>query len=154
MYVALVIVHSWLRWLVLAAGVLAVTRAIGGRASGRGWQAADEAAGRWFVISLDLQTLIGLVLYFFLSPYTVSAWSDVAGTMRDPFLRFMAVEHLVGMLAGVALAHIGRARVRRQTDAAQRNRQAAIFFGLSLVAILASVPWPFMAAGRPLLRGF
>jgi hypothetical protein len=36
----------------------------------------------------------------------------------------------------------------------RRHKLAAIFFGLALVAILATIPWPGMPAGRPLFRGF
>jgi hypothetical protein len=153
MYEALVIAHSWLRWLVLITAIIAVTRAVAGRSARRPWQPADDAAGRWFVIALDVQVLIGLVLYLFLSPYTMSAWNNVAATMRDPFTRFMAVEHLVGMIGATALVHIGRVRIRKAPDP-RRHTLALIFFGLALIAIAASIPWPFMAAGRPLIRGF
>jgi hypothetical protein len=154
MYAALVILHSWLRWLVLIAGLLAVGRAIAGRTNRREWLPADEAAGRWLVISLDIQVLVGLLLYLFLSPYTMSAWGNMAEAMANPLVRFMAVEHLVGMIIGTALAHIGRARIRKIADGGRRHLQAAIFFGLALLVILASIPWPFTAAGRPLFRLF
>ena len=153
MYEALVIAHSWLRWVVLVTAVYAIVRALGGRTGRRAWLPADDAAGRWFTISLDVQVLVGVILYLFLSPYTMSAWGNMADTMRDPSARFWAVEHLVGMLIGTALAHVGRARARKATDPARRHLQAVIFFGLALVVILATIPWPFMAAGRPLYRG-
>ena len=151
MYEALVIAHSWIRWLVLLTAMLAVGRAIAGRSGRAPWKPADDAAGRWFAISLDVQVLIGLVLYLFLSPYTMSAWSNVAATMRDSAARFMAVEHLVGMIVATALAHIGRVRIRKAPES-RRHTLALIFFSLALVAIAASIPWPFMAAGRPLFR--
>lgn len=154
MYVALVILHSWLRWAVLIAGLLALGRAVAGLANRRQWQPADDAAGRWFVISIDVQVLLGLLLYLFFSPYTMSAWGNMAEAMRNPLVRFMAVEHLVGMVVATALAHIGRARARKSADARRRHMQAAIFFGLALLIILISIPWPFTSAGRPLYRGF
>ena len=55
------------------------------------------------------------------------------------------------MLIGVALAHVGRVRARR-TDSLRRHRVAAIFYGLALIAILVSIPWPGSAHARPLLR--
>ena len=152
MYAPLVILHSWLRWVVLLAALVALVRAVGGRINHRPWQPADNAAGRWFVIGLDLQVLIGLLLYLFLSPYTMSAWNNMAETMRDPLLRFMAIEHPAGMIVGVALAHIGRVRIRKTADPARKHLAALIFFGLALVIIAGSIPWPFMAAGRPLFR--
>jgi hypothetical protein len=153
MYTAFLVIHSYVRWLVLAAGLVAVVRAILGASGRRPWQAADEAAGRWFVGGLDLQALLGIVIYLFLSPFTMSAWSDMAETMRNGPLRLIVVEHEVGMFVGLALAHIGRARIRKTADAARRHKLAAIFFGLALVVVLLSIPWPFIPGGRALFRG-
>ena len=82
MYVALVILHSWLRWLVLLAGANALARAMGGASSGRRWGTGDEQAGRWLVILFDLQFLIGLILYAGLSPLTRLAFSDFGAAIR------------------------------------------------------------------------
>jgi hypothetical protein len=152
MYLITLLLHSWLRWFVLAAGVWAVVRAIAGVSSGRAWAPADDAAGRWWTIGLDVQLLIGLLLYGLLSPITTQAFGDMGEAMRNPVLRFWAVEHISLMLAAVVLAHIGRARTRRPIGDRARHRSAAIFYTLSLLAVLASIPWPFVDAGRPLLR--
>jgi hypothetical protein len=151
MYTALLIVHSWLRWVVLVAGLIAVVRAFGGWSSGRSWTASDNRLGAIFTGIVDLQLLIGLVLYVWLSPFTREAFGDFGAAMRNPTLRFWAVEHAVGMLLAVALLHIGRVRIRK-ADAASRHRIAAIFFALALVLILFSIPWPGMPAGRTLFR--
>jgi hypothetical protein len=152
MYQPTLWLHSWLRWVVLLLALVAVARAIGGAASRRAWSPADEAAGKWFTISMDIQLLVGLLLYGLLSPITQAAFADMGAAMRDSALRFWAVEHFVVMLAAVAFAHIGRARARRPGSDAARFRTAAIFYTLSLVALLAAIPWPFMANARPLLR--
>lgn len=154
MYPLMLVVHSLLRWLVLAAGLVAFGRALAGMRGHRAWTTADDRAGQLFVGTLDLQFLIGLVLYFGLSPITRAAFQDFGGAMGNSMLRFWAVEHILGMLIAVALAHVGRVRVRKTTDAVRRHKVAAIFFGLALVAILATIPWPGMPAGRPLFRGF
>ena len=150
-YAAVLVIHSWLRWLVLLAGIVAFVRAASGAATGRGWTPTDDRAGFWFSIALDVQFLLGLILYVFLSPVTHAAFSNFAGAMKDSVQRFWAVEHIVGMFIAIALVHIGRARARK-TDSLRRHRVAAIFFGLALVVILASIPWPGMPYGRPLLR--
>ena len=152
MYEVLVILHSWIRWAVLLAGFVAFARAASGRLGRRNWQPADEAASRWFVIGVDVQVLIGLVLYLFLSPYTMPAWRNMAAAMSDSVIRFWAVEHVVGMLAATAFAHVGRVRIRKTTEPVRRHFLAAMFFGLALVLMLVSIPWPFMPAGRPVFR--
>jgi hypothetical protein len=151
MYSAVLIVHSWLRWVVIAAGLYAAVRGLLGGSRHASWTPADDRAGFWFVMFLDLQLTIGLVLYLFLSPFASAALHDIGGAMKDPVLRFWAVEHVFGMLIGVALAHVGRVRARR-TDSLRRHRVAAIFYGLALIAILVSIPWPGSAHARPLLR--
>jgi uncharacterized integral membrane protein len=140
-YTITLIVHSWLRWAVLGAGIAAAVRG-----SDR-----NDTAGKWFTILLDIQVLIGLLLYFALSPITAAALEDFGGTMKIPQMRFFAVEHVFGMVIGTALAHIGRARLRKAAPH-KRSRTALIFYGLAILIVLASIPWPGMPAGRPLFR--
>src|SRR5688572_7056689 len=106
MYTPLLTVHSYLRWLVLLLALLALARAVAGVMQRRPWSSADEAAAKWFGMSLDIQMVIGLIIYFFLSPFTMSAWNDIGAAMRDGTVRFIAIEHLFGMIIAVALTHI------------------------------------------------
>ena len=151
MYSATLLVHSWLRWAVVIVGVIVLFRAIAGASVHRPWTAADDRAGSWFTIGLDLQVLIGLFLYFVLSPFTTDALKDFGAAMRTPQLRFWAVEHAFGMLVAVVLAHIGRLRIRK-AELSRRHTIAAIFFGIALLAVLASIPWPGTPNGRPWIR--
>ena len=141
LYTILLVLHSWLRWAVIATALGAIVRGGSG----------TQSAGKWFTSLLDAQMLIGLVLYVGLSPVTRAAFGDVGAAMANPQLRFFAVEHLFGMLVAIALAHIGRAKVRKAAEY-RKARTAMIFYGLSLIAILVSIPWPGMPAGRPLFR--
>jgi hypothetical protein len=151
MYSATLMVHSWFRWAVVLAGLLAVARSLRGTFGGGQWTPADDRAGFWFVMALDAQMALGLILYFFLSPLTAQALHNFGGAMKDPGLRFWAVEHVFGMALGVVLAHVGRVRTRK-ADSLRRHRVALIFYGLALFVILASIPWPGSAHGRPLFR--
>jgi hypothetical protein len=152
MYGVVLILHSLIRWVVLLTGVVAVIRAITGWRTGRPWTLADDRSGSQFGMALDVQMLLGLLLYFAFSPITHAALQDFGGAMSNSALRFWAVEHPFGMLSALVLAHIGRARIRRVGNDARRHKVAAVFFTLALIAVLASVPWPGSANGRPLLR--
>lgn len=154
MYALTLAIHSLLRWAVLAAGASALVRAAAGARARREWTSADARVGLLFVIAMDLQVLIGLALYFGLSPITQVAFQDFGAAMGSSALRFWAVEHVLGMLVAAVLVHVGRVRIRKTADAARRHRVAAIFFGLALLAIAGTIPWPGMPAARPLLRGF
>ena len=151
MYTVVLDAHSWLRWAVIATGLIAVLGGVIGVARKGQWTPADDRAGLWFIMTLDLQAALGLVIYFLISPMTTAALADFSSVMANGSQRFWAVEHPFGMLIGIALAHIGRIRVRR-VAADRRHKMAAIFFGLAVVAILASIPWPGTPNGRPLQR--
>ena len=148
MYTFVLILHSWLRWLVLAFGIAAVLRSRRGDA----WSPAEETMSRWFVMLLDIQLLLGLMLYLFLSPITSLAMSDFGEAMHTSALRVWALEHPTMMIVALVLAHIGRARSRRAADPAAKRRQIMLFFGLALIAILVGIQWPGMPNGRPLFR--
>lgn len=136
--------HSIVRWAVVIFGVLAVIRAFMGWIGGRQWQSLDDRLGLGFTVALDINLLLGLLLYF-ISPITRSAMGDFGAAMGDRGLRFFAVEHVVLMLAAIVLAHIGRARSKKATDDRSKFKRAAIFFALALLAVLLAIPWPFMA---------
>ncbi len=151
MYSVVLLLHSWLRWVVLALAVMVLARTAAGR-GGKAWTPADDRGLRLFVIALDVQVLLGLILYVGVSPITAIAFQNLGAAMRDASLRFFVVEHAVGMIVAVALAHIGNVKVRKATTAGAKHRLALTFVALSLVAIVLSIPWPGMPGGRVLFR--
>ena len=94
-----------------------------------------------FTSLMDIQLLTGLVLYFFLSPITKLALSDFGSAMKNADLRFYAVEHIFMMLIAVVLVHIGRAKSKKAIADHAKFRIATIFYGLSLLIMLAAIPW-------------
>ena len=69
MYTTLLAFHSWLRWAVLIAALIAAVRGVSGVVGKRRWTRSDDRAGFWFVNLLDLQMLLGLVNVLFLEPH-------------------------------------------------------------------------------------
>ena len=152
MYSAALLLHSWVRWIVVIAGILAVARAGIGMSGGKPWTSSDDRGTLLFTIALDIQMIVGLALYVWLSPVTRLAFSDISAAMRNPALRFWVAEHFVGMIMALALAHVGRVVIRKKTDAGDKHRLAAMFMGVAMVVILLSIPWPWGANPRPLFR--
>lgn len=147
MYNLVLTLHSLVRWIIVGVGLAAVVVAWIGWRGGRAWRPLDDRLGLGFTTAMDLNLLLGLLLYFVFSPLTAHALRDFAAAMSDSYLRFFAVEHIGVMVVAVVLAHIGRARSKRAKGDAAKFKQAAIFYTLALVAVLAAIPWPFLAAG-------
>jgi hypothetical protein len=149
MYSTILLLHSWLRWLALVAGGGAAFFAL---STASGALARAERWGRIFIIALDTQMLLGLLLYGLLSPYTAAAMRDFGAAMREPALRFWAVEHSTLMVSAVIVAHVGRVLARKSADASKKRMRMLICFGIAMLLMLLGMPWPWMAIGRPLIR--
>jgi hypothetical protein len=150
MYTAVLLLHSWLRWVALVAGIGATVLAMRGAAGPEG----DRKLDRWgmaFVSALDLQLLLGLLLYLVLSPTLAEIRANFGASMKDPVARFWAVEHITSMLVAVVLVHVGRVLGRKATPESKRMK-LFICFGIATVLMLLAIPWPGMRAGRDLFR--
>lgn len=154
MYPVVLFLHSWVRWIVAVSAVVAVTRAFYGWLGKKEWAKLDNQLGLLFSTSLDVQMLLGLILYIFLSPITQAAFKNPSAAMSDATLRFFTLEHILYMVVAVVLGHVGRTLSKKATESTAKYRVAAILFGLATLAILIAIPWPFMAAGigRPWFR--
>jgi len=141
--------HNVLRWLVLLTGVVALLRYYRGLATGAAWTRRDAVSLSAYAQTLSLQLLLGLVLYFFLSPLGMRALGDMGAAMRNSDTRFIAIEHPIAMIAAVALAHVAMRRTRKAATDAARFRIAAILVTLSFLLVLARMPW-----ARPLIPHF
>lgn len=152
MYDVVLLVHSWLRWLVLVVGVGVVVRGWWGWMRARPWSPQDERLGRLFPVLVDVQALLGAILFFFLSPDTSPVLTQGGMALGTERVQFWLLEHAGPMAAALILAHVGQAFIRRSSHDMAKHRWAAIVFGLALIIILLSIPWPFAPNGRPLFR--
>lgn len=146
MYNIVLFLHSWVRWVALLAGIVAAAKAILGVVQKGKWGDLDNRLGVIFTAGLDTQLLLGLILYV-TSPITTNAFSDMGAAMSNGDVRFFVVEHLLLMVVGLVLAHIGRSRSKKAVEHGAKFRAAAIFFTIAVVLILAAIPW-----SRPLFR--
>ncbi len=139
MYTGLLDLHSVIRWVVVVLGLVALVSAV----VAERWTPAQNALARWFTIAVDVQVLLGLVLWF-VSPLVQGSLGNMGAVMRDPALRKIVVEHPVLMIVAAALVHVGASRGRK-TD---NPRQALLFYVLAAAAVAYAIPWD-----RPLLPG-
>lgn len=150
---ALLIIHNLLRWFILLFGIWTVLNAIGGLTGKRAFTPSDGRSSFLFTISMDLQLLVGLGLYF------SGAWFDrlkhLGDNMKDANLRFFTMEHEVLMILAWILVHVGRVVVKKGITSSVKFKRSLIFFGITLLLILIAMPWPFReAVARPWFRWF
>jgi len=136
--------HNFLRWVVVIAGLIAVVRGIMGRDGSKPYA---RVPGTVFVASLHVQLILGFIIYFGISGVVAAFRADPGAAMKIPGLRVYGVEHLLGMIVAAILATIGSARARRANGDGAKNKTSSLFFGIALVVIFVSIPWPFRGDG-------
>ncbi|MCP9290364.1 cytochrome B [Gracilimonas sediminicola] len=142
MYEGLLHAHSGLRWIVLVLIVWALFKAVTGWTGKKDYQKSDRLAALLALIFTHIQLLIGLVLYF-ISPKV----SFQSGVMESQVLRFYTVEHMSMMIIAIALITIGFSTAKRMSDSVAKHKRIAIMYGIGLLVIIASIPWPFRGLG-------
>jgi hypothetical protein len=151
-YLITLLAHSYVRWAILAAAAAMLARSFAGWRRTRAWTDLDERLHVALVGFTDLQFTLGVALYLFASPFAQAFIADPAAAIEVSILRFFGLEHPVTMLFAVALVHIGRTRSKKASTPALRHRSIFVTTLIALVLICASIPWPGLDYGRPLLR--
>jgi len=121
--------------------VITLVKYVAGWIGNKPWSKIDNLLGVVFTSLMDIQLLLGLSLYFFLSPLTKIALADFGAAMKDNNLRFYAVEHFSIMLVAVVMVHIGRAKSKKAKTDIGKFRIVSIFFIIALGLILGGIPW-------------
>lgn len=150
---ALLVIHNLLRWLILIFAIWTVLKALSGLARNRQYTKSDGQSNFFFMLSMDIQLLVGLALF------SVGSWferlKDLGANMKDPNIRFFTLEHELLMIIAWTLVHVGRVSVKKAATPRAKFKRTLIFFGIALVLILLGMPWPFREAiSRPWFRGF
>lgn len=147
--------HSVLRYLVLIVAIWAIFKSMSGMGGAKAFTKSDQRPGLFFMIGMDLQLLIGLVLYFSgnfgLNSIKQLGMGEV---MKNSITRFFAVEHTLGMLLALVLVHIGYAATKKAELSDQKKFKKSFWMYLiALIVIFASIPWPFRDLGRGWMPG-
>lgn len=141
MYTGLLHTHNLLRWFVLIAFLIVLVMAFRGWFGKKDWTKTDNLMGLLLTIFVDLQLVIGLILYLFVSPFTKAAFADFGAAMKNADLRFYAVEHILIMIVALVLVHIGRVKSKKALISVQKHKKAAIWYGIAFILVLAGIPW-------------
>ena len=140
MYSGLVHAHSGLRWVALILLLAAVATAVSRWQSRSSYTDGNRKLYLFTLISVHTQLVLGLILLFISPKVNFSLLSE-------KLYRFYSVEHTAGMLIALVLITIGYSRSKRTSHDTNKHRLVGIFYGIGLLLILASIPWPFRIPG-------
>ena len=145
MYTGLVHLHSAWRYVVVLLLIVSIVKAFSQWFGGNSFTATDKKIYLFTLISVHIQLLVGLVLYF-ISPQV--QLGDMAAAMKDPQLRFWAVEHIATNIVGIILITIGYSTAKRAAVDKAKFVRIAVFYLLGFILIMSAIPWPWSRVAR------
>lgn len=148
MYTGLLHTHNLLRYVVVILLIISLVKSFSGWFGKKTFSKSDDKISLFLLIGSHLQLLIGLGLYF-MSPIVEAALSDMANSMKEPQLRFWAVEHISAMIIGILIITLGRIMSKKAKTDTIRFRRQAIYFLLAALLIFSAIPWPWSEISRP-----
>ena len=142
MYEIFQLIHKALFFVVMLLGLAVLAKAALGLSGKTAFAETDRKLGLFFMISNHTQLLIGLVLYLFLSPFGLKAFTDFGSeVMKIAEYRKIAVEHITTNIIAIVLITIGYSKNKRAFGDIAKHRNALIFYGLGLLLLLSRIPW-------------
>jgi len=144
MYTGLLHTHHWIRYIALILLLVSAIKALM-NLNKKGENAGSRKLALYTLISVHLQLLTGLIL-FFISPKVKMAMENMGAAMKDSASRLVLIEHPLVMLIGITLITIGYVKSKKKTDQASFSKTILIYYGIALVLILSRIPmysWTF-----------
>lgn len=152
LYSPLLVLHSWNRWAILIFALFVIVSSVSGLSRKTGYSVFQKKSLFYYILTLHLQLLGGLILYFVLSPVTTLALNDFGAAMKDSTARFWAVEHAFVNVVAVVIAQAGSIITKRKSTDRGKHRSALIWTVISIVLIFAMIPFGMMGVERPWFR--
>jgi hypothetical protein len=143
-YLILKYFHSGWRYVVLALVLIAIISAFAGWFGKNNYTNGNRKLNLFAMISMHIQLLIGLVLYF-MSPKV--NLGDFGGAMKDSVSRYWTVEHALMMIIAIILITIGHSKSKKAISGANKHKNVAIFYTISFLIVLGAI-W---MSGYPIL---
>lgn len=147
MYEILVTLHSYNRYLVLAAILFVLFRSFSGWLGNKPYARADNSAAAAMLGLTHLQLLLGLLLYFFFSTWTRGLFNGGGMNMKDPMQRYFGMEHILMMLIAVTLIQLGRTFSKRKTSDVDKHRTIAVYTAIALLLIVGGLAYKGLLFG-------
>ncbi|MEM9680631.1 MAG: hypothetical protein AAF901_09930 [Bacteroidota bacterium] len=143
MYMAILqFIHSWWAYLVLAVLVLATFNALIKFFGDKEFDPRDFRISLLALITMHIQLLIGIVLFFTKDYFSVI--KEVGGmgeVMKVAALRSNIIEHPITMILAVVFVTMGYSKHKKKLVSKPKFKMLAIFYTLALTLVLVKIPW-------------
>jgi hypothetical protein len=143
--------HNIIRWVVVLGGLYALVLTLQGVFTRTAWTATVQRAGLIFTSALNIQLVLGILLYF-VSPYIQGLMTgmraDMGAIMGDRQSRFFAIEHWFTMILALIIAQVGYSLSKRAKDDRTKYVRSSVAYVLAALLIAYGIPW-----WRPLFPG-
>jgi|TARA_B110000495_G_scaffold202488_1_gene222774 cellobiose-specific phosphotransferase system component IIC len=137
--------HSGLRWIFLLIIIFAIVNAFRKWKSGEKFEAKDKLLNILTLALTHTMGIIGIVLLF-ISPKV----QFTEGFMKNDQIRFYLTQHTFGMVLVLILITIGYSKAKKAEEDKAKFKKTAVWFTISLLIVLISIPWPFWGVGGEL----
>lgn len=135
-------IHSKWAYLVLLVLILATLNALIKFFGDKEFDAKDFRISLFALITMHIQLLIGIVLYFMKDYFSVIEQVGGMGeVMKNSALRNLIVEHPLTMIIAVALVTVGYSKHKKKLTSRPKFKLLAIFYTIALLLVLAKIPW-------------
>jgi hypothetical protein len=141
-YTAIITIHSILRWIILFVFIYSLIILFYKWFTNKELDRISQRINTFVVVLCHLQIVIGFSLYF-VSPKVVFA----SYMFKSSLLRFFTLEHVTLMTLAIILLTIGNIKSKNNPDKVKAVKQCALWFTVSFLIIILSIPWPFLKYG-------
>lgn len=148
-YAHMLAFHGISRWLVLAFVIWGLYTLYEGYRTQKPFTKKDRLPLSIMVGFLHLQALVGLVLYFVMSPLTQRFMANPAAINFSDEVFYFGIYHILCMLSAVIIAQVGVIKAKKLAPDPAAFKAALVYVTIAFILILIAIPYD-----RPTFRGF
>lgn len=139
MIAGLLHLHSALRYILIFLLIWSLYTALIGLIKQKEYTRQKDRIYQITRILLDLQMLIGFILYFGMGYFHfLYKLGNISGEVK-----FFTIIHITGMIIGISLINIGYLLASRVESDKGKYKRIATFYSIGFLIIFLMIPWPF-----------
>lgn len=145
MYTGLLATHSYLRYIILLVLVIVIVMAVIGLITKTPYTRKHDKVSLFLMLCAHTQLILGIIIYIVSLVEGDHRVQFNSQTMKDPALRYFAVEHAFAMILAIALITIARSSAKKNPVDQIKHRRTLI---LNLLALLLIIVVVFVMGGK------